>query len=32
MHPGMTLVITDLPPEANTRSGKDFVIMSPDGA
>ena len=32
MHPGMMLVITDLPLEANTRSGKDFVIMSADGA
>lgn len=32
MHPVMMLVVTNLPLEANTRSRKDFVIMSPDGA
>jgi len=28
MHPGLVLVTTDLPAHADTRSGKDFVIMS----
>jgi hypothetical protein len=30
MHPGLVLVTTDLPAHADTRSGKDFVIMSQD--
>jgi hypothetical protein len=30
MHPGMVFVMTDLPAHADTRSGTDFVIMSPD--
>jgi hypothetical protein len=30
MHPGMVLVMTDLPAHADTRTGSDFVIMSPD--
>lgn len=28
MHPGMTLVTTDLPAHADTRSGDDFVVIS----
>jgi hypothetical protein len=28
MHPGMTMVVTDAPLHPETRSGKDFVIMS----
>ncbi|WP_343036028.1 L,D-transpeptidase [Hongsoonwoonella zoysiae] len=28
MHPGMVLVLTDAPLHPDTRSGKDFVIMS----
>ncbi|TCL69514.1 L,D-transpeptidase [Rhizobium sp. BK251] len=28
MHPGMMLVLTDLPLDPDTRTGKDFVIMS----
>lgn len=28
MHPGMTMVVTDAPLHPDTRSGKDFVIMS----
>jgi hypothetical protein len=28
MHPGLVMVTTDLPAHADTRSGKDFVIMS----
>lgn len=28
MHPGMTMVTTDLPTHADTRSGKDFVVMA----
>ncbi|MBX9758049.1 MAG: L,D-transpeptidase [Beijerinckiaceae bacterium] len=28
MHPGMILVVTDLPAGADTRTGSDFVIMS----
>ena len=28
MHPGMVVVVTDAPPHPDTRSGKDFVIMS----
>jgi hypothetical protein len=28
MHPGMTLVLTDLPAHADTRSGRDFVIAT----
>ncbi len=32
MHPGMVLVMTDLPAHADTRSGTDFVIMTHDAA
>ncbi|MDB6179703.1 L,D-transpeptidase [Paracoccus sp. Z330] len=28
LHPGMTLIITDLPSHADSRSGQDFVIMT----
>jgi hypothetical protein len=28
MHPGMTLVTTDLPAHPDARSGKDFVVIS----
>ncbi len=28
MHPGMMMILTDLPLEANSRSGKDFVIAT----
>jgi L,D-transpeptidase catalytic domain len=28
LHPGATLMITDLPATADTRSGKDFVILA----
>jgi hypothetical protein len=28
MHPGMTVVLTDAPLHPDTRTGKDFVIMS----
>jgi hypothetical protein len=28
MHPGMVLIVTDLPTSPDTRSGKDFVIMT----
>ncbi len=28
MHPGMTMMITDLPADADTRSEQDFVIMT----
>lgn len=28
MHPGMVFVTTDLPAHADTRSGRDFVVMS----
>jgi hypothetical protein len=28
MHPGMIMILTDIPLEPDTRSGKDFVIMS----
>ena len=28
MHPGMVLVVTDLPSQPETRSGSDFVIMN----
>ncbi|MEZ5811617.1 MAG: L,D-transpeptidase [Rhizobiaceae bacterium] len=28
MHPGMMMILTDLPLEANRRSGKDFVIVT----
>jgi hypothetical protein len=28
MHPGMVLIVTDLPTSPDTRSGKDFVIMA----
>lgn len=31
LHPGMVLVMTDLPLEAQTRSGGDFVVMSGEG-
>ncbi|MBL8564156.1 MAG: L,D-transpeptidase [Hyphomicrobiaceae bacterium] len=30
MHPGMTLVTTDLPLHPDTRTGRDFVVMSQD--
>lgn len=30
MHPGMSLMLTDLPANADTRTGKDFVILSHD--
>jgi hypothetical protein len=32
MHPGMVLVMTDLPAHADTRTGTDFVIMAEDMA
>jgi Uncharacterized protein conserved in bacteria len=32
MHPGMLLVMTDLPTHPDTRSGSDFVIMAEDQA
>ncbi len=32
MHPGMVLVMTDLPAHAETRTGTDFVIMTQDTA
>jgi hypothetical protein len=32
MHPGMVLVMTDLPAHAETRTGTDFVIMTEDTA
>lgn len=28
MHPGMVMIVTDLPMTADTRSGKDFVVMT----
>lgn len=28
LHPGMTIVTTDLPAHPDTRSGRDFVVMS----
>jgi hypothetical protein len=28
MHPGMVLIVTDLPTSPDTRTGKDFVIMT----
>jgi hypothetical protein len=28
LHPGMILVLTDLPTSPDTRSGEDFVILS----
>jgi hypothetical protein len=28
MHPGMTLVLTDAPLSPDSRSGKDFVIVT----
>jgi hypothetical protein len=28
LHPGATMMITDLPATADTRSGKDFVILA----
>jgi hypothetical protein len=30
LHPGMTIVTTDLPAHPDTRSGRDFVVMSQD--
>lgn len=30
LHPGMTLVTTDLPAHPDTRSGRDFVVMAQD--
>ena len=30
MHPGMMLVLTDLPAHPDTRTGRDFVIVTPD--
>ncbi len=30
MHPGMTLMLTDLPAHADTKSGRDFVIATTD--
>lgn len=32
LHPGMTLVTTDLPSHPETRSGRDFVVMAVDHA
>lgn len=32
MHPGMVLVMTDLPAHPDTRSGSDFVVMTSDAA
>jgi hypothetical protein len=32
MHPGMVLVMTDLPAHPETRTGTDFVIMTQDAA
>ncbi|MGC4024196.1 MAG: L,D-transpeptidase [Mesorhizobium sp.] len=31
MHPGMILVLTDAPLHPDTRSGRDFVVMSGEG-
>jgi hypothetical protein len=28
LHPGATLMLTDLPATADTRSGKDFVVLA----
>jgi hypothetical protein len=28
MHPGMTMVLTDAPLSPDSRSGKDFVIVT----
>jgi hypothetical protein len=28
LHPGATMMITDVPATADTRSGKDFVILT----
>lgn len=28
MHPGMVMIVTSLPTSPNTRSGKDFVVMT----
>ena len=28
LHPGATMMLTDLPATADTRSGKDFVILA----
>jgi len=28
MHPGMVMIVTDLPLHPDSRSGKDFVIMT----
>ena len=28
MHPGMVMILTDAPLSPDTKSGKDFVIMS----
>jgi hypothetical protein len=30
MHPGMVMIVTDLPTHADTRSGEDFVVMTTD--
>jgi len=30
LHPGMTIVTTDLPAHPDTRSGRDFVVMGQD--
>jgi hypothetical protein len=32
MHPGMILVTTELPAHPDTRTGKDFVLMTTDPA
>ena len=32
LHPGMTLVFTDLPTHPDTRSGRDFVIMTTESS
>jgi hypothetical protein len=32
MHPGMVLVMTDMPAHPDTRSGHDFVVMTQEGA
>jgi hypothetical protein len=31
MHPGLVLVLTDLPAHPETRSARDFVVMTQDG-
>jgi hypothetical protein len=32
MHPGMVLIMTDLPAQPDTRSGSDFVVMTAEAS